>query len=151
VLDALLEQRIDEICSFYLGPFARFLRAIIQAEGGSDAFIKAVQCARPEVQTFEQALAVACKTIRNRVQEFSGAYPTLQVFSMLPSSFKDPWTGESAPRRLIMSHAFVQWFASHYDAQRGENVGWAPEGAKNDPDNLNKNWPINVGKIVMGV
>jgi len=48
-------------------------------------------------------------------------------------------------------HAMVDWIKSGGPEQKQSFVAfwaarWAPAGAKNDPHNLNANWPINVGR-----
>ncbi len=122
--------------AFYLDPFRPLLLAMIRAEGGQAAFVKAVQCSRPDVQTFAMALAIACKTIRNKVVDFQsrGLGPVLK---MLARKRADPWTGESFPRQLIVSDEFIAFLATQ----------WAPRGVANDPKDLNQNWPVNVIRI----
>lgn len=119
--------------AFYLDPFRPLLLAMIRAEGGQRAFIKAVQCSRPEVKDFAVALAIACKTVRNRVLDFE-ARGLGAVFVPIRSTRPDPWTGEANPRRLALSDAFLAFLAAR----------WAPIGVANDPTNLNANWLGNV-------
>ena len=44
------------------------------------------------------------------------------------------WVKAGGPER---KQSFVAFWAAR----------WAPPGAKNDPDNLNSNWPINVDRL----
>ncbi len=123
--------------AFYLDPFRPLLLAMIRAEGGQAAFVKAIQCSRPDVQDFGTALAIACKTVRNRVIDYQEReiQPTLFVVSRHTRA--DPWTGESFPRRLAVSETFIRFLAAR----------WTPVGVANDPTNLNINWAGNVIKI----
>ncbi len=123
--------------SFFLDPFRALILAMVRAEGGQAAFVKAIQCSRPDVQDFGTALAIACKTVRNRVIDYQQREidPALLVLSCHTSA--DPWTGESFPRRLAVSETFIRFLAAR----------WAPVGVANDPTNLNINWAGNVIKI----
>ncbi len=122
--------------AFYLDPFEPLLLAMIRAEGGQAAFIKALQCSRPDVQDFGTALAIACKTVRNRVIDYQER-GIGQLFVLVHHTRQDPWTKEAAPRRLAVSETFIRFLAAR----------WAPVGVANDPKNLNANWPGNVIKI----
>ena len=115
--------------SAYYGIDAAMLQAIVDAEGGREAYIRAIECSRPEVSTFEVALAVGAKTVRNAL----GMYPG-SPFVLMPHTGPDPWTGENGARRHCYSHDFIARLGSH----------WAPIGAANDPKNLNLNWVPNV-------
>jgi hypothetical protein len=125
--------------AFYLDPFAPLLKAMVDAEGGEAAFIRAVQCSKPEVTTIEHALAVACKTIRNRVEAYCGfceaGGPPLFVF--MTHTGADPWTQEPGPKRLRLSDRFIEFLGAR----------WAPRGVANDPTDLNKNWVPNVKSL----
>ena len=120
---------MSEQSSFYLDPFSALLDAMIQAEGGPDAFVKAVQCSLPEVQHLEEAIARACKTVRN----LAATCPANPLM-MVPRVGSDPWTQEAMPRRLAVTDAFISSLAAK----------WAPIGAANDPHGLNRNWEANV-------
>ena len=115
--------------SAYYGIDGALLQAIVDAEGGREAFIRAIQCSKPEVNTFEVALAVGAKTVRNAL----GMYPG-NPFGIKFHTAPDPWTGEGGSRRYCYSSDFVARLGSH----------WAPIGAANDPRNLNLNWVPNV-------
>jgi hypothetical protein len=119
--------------AFYLDPFRGLILAMVRAEGGQAAMVKAVQCSRPDVTTFSAALAIACKTIRNRVIDYQerGIGP---LFVLVHHTRSDPWTMEAAPRRLAVSETFIRFLAAR----------WAPIGVANDPTNLNSNWAGNV-------
>jgi hypothetical protein len=136
---------IRDAVRFYLNPFEALLAAMVEAEGGADAFVKAVQCSRPEVKTFEQAIAVACKTIRSRVLAYQNwpridpdgiknALGTNPLCSVTAVPTVDPWTGEASPHRLTLTELFIRFLAAR----------WAPVGVENDPTNLNANWAGNV-------
>ncbi len=122
--------------AFYLDPFRPLLLAMIRAEGGQAAFVKAIQCSRPDVQDFSTALAIACKTVRNRVIDYQER-GIGQLFVLVHHTRADPWTMEAAPRRLAVSETFIRFLAAR----------WAPVGVANDPMNLNNNWAGNVSKI----
>jgi hypothetical protein len=126
--------------AFYLDPCRPLLLAMVRAEGGQEAFVRAVQCSKPEITTFAGALAVACKTVRNRILDFEtrGLGP---LFTVVHSDRADPWTHEAAPRRLAFSDTFIAFLASR----------WAPQGVANDPTNLNANWAGNVSAIYAGM
>lgn len=121
---------------FYLDPFRLLLAAMVRAEGGEDAFLKAVRCSMPTCASYGEALARACKTIRNRVVAYQGfgLSPMLETHTHLGN---DPWTGEDHPRRLVVSEKFIAFLGAR----------WAPVGVMNDPDNLNANWVRNVVAI----
>lgn len=117
----------------YLDPIRPLLLAIIRAEGGEAAFVRAVQCSRPDVRDLPTALAIACKTVRNRIFDFE----TRQLGPLFrPATLEtaDPWTGEAHPRRLAFAETFIRFLAAR----------WAPIGADNDPTNLNVHWAKNV-------
>ena len=65
---------IKEAADFFLSPFVDLLAAIVLAEGGRDAFLKAIQCSLPKTKTFPEALARGAKTIRNTACDFSAAH-----------------------------------------------------------------------------
>ena len=120
--------------AFFLDPFRPLLLAMIRAEGGQAAFIRAIQCSRPDVQDFGTALAIACKTIRNRVIDYQERSIGPPLFVLSRHTRGDPWTGESFPRRIAVSETFIRFLAAR----------WAPVGVANDPTNLNINWAGNV-------
>lgn len=120
---------------YYLESFQPLLDAMVRAEGGEDAFLRAIRCSRPLCSSYGEALAIACKTIRNRVlacQQFD-----IPLYETVRHNAMDPWTGEENPRRLVFSEKFIQFL--------GER--WAPVGADNDPQNLNHHWVSNVLSI----
>lgn len=119
--------------SYYLDPFTPLLLAMVVAEGGRDAFVRAIQCSRPDVTDFGTAMAIACKTVRNRVIEYQerGLGPVLEAAK---KDGADPWTQEEQPRCLVATERFIAFLAAR----------WAPIGAANDPTNLNQHWHANV-------
>jgi hypothetical protein len=133
------DHRLTAAAAFYCDPVTPLLRAIVQAEGGERAFIKAVQCSFPATQTFEEALARTCKTIRNRVIDFLQR-DVGPLYRTAPAALRDPWTGEATPRRLVFTETFIEFLGAR----------WAPIGADNDPTNLNKHWVPNVLTIYHG-
>ena len=124
---------VDAAIAFYCDPFTSLLVAIIRAEGGEAAFIKAIQCSYPKTATFPEALARACKTLRNRVVEYQSRDlgPLMETQA---AAAMDPWTGEALPRRLLFTTTFIEFLGAR----------WAPVGADNDPTALNVNWVPNV-------
>src|SRR5512135_1304630 len=106
---------------YYLESFQPLLDAMVRAEGGEDAFLRAIRCSKPMCSSYGEALAIACKTIRNRVlscQEFG-----VKLYDTVRHKETDPWTGEDNPRRLVFSEQFIRFL--------GER--WAPVGVENDP------------------
>jgi hypothetical protein len=134
-MDSDAKKLISEACDFYLNPFTPLLEAMVEAEGGPDAFIKAVKCSMPDVDSFEVALARACKTVRRIADEQAGK---IKVFSVKVTDSLDPWTGESTPKVLIVTDEFIDVLASI----------WAPPNASNDPKGLNRFWSGNVKTLV---
>jgi len=131
-----MEQAIQDAVRFYLDPFTPLLHAMIRAEGGPEAFVKAVRCSFPETADLPEALARAAKTIRGRViayQQF-GIGPLVE---MVRRNEQDPWTGELGPRCLRLTDRFIEFLGAH----------WAPLGVSNDPTNLNRHWIPNVRRI----
>lgn len=131
-----MEKEIQDAVRFYLDPFAPLFEAMVRAEGGPEAFVKAVRCSFPETADLPEALARAGKTIRGRViayQQF-GIGPLLE---MVRRAERDPWTGEQGPRRLRFTDRFIEFLGAH----------WAPLGVSNDPTNLNRHWIPNVRRI----
>lgn len=95
----------------------QLISAIVVAEGGKDAFVRAVRCSLPATKDYVEAVAIAKNTILHQLWNYT---------------MRDP-------------DSFISWFASRPDPEHpGKNTGWAPRGADNDPDDLNKNWPHNV-------
>lgn len=84
------------------------IQAIVDAEGGEQAIIRAVQCSLPEVATLSKALEVTCRTITHALSDFAKVRP-----------------------------GFIEFLGAR----------WAPQGAANDPTNLNANWVRNVQAI----
>ena len=121
--------------AYYLDPLRPLLLAMIAAEGGEQAFIRAIQCSRPDVTTFGMALSIGCKTVRNRLHAAMRA--GIPVFTLAKKVGVDPWTDEANPRCLVVTPQFVDYLAST----------WAPLHVDNDPTNLNANWPKNVKTI----
>ena len=94
---------------------AAFLQAVVDAEGGRDAIIRAVQCSVPSVTTLNKALEVTCRTITHALSDWV---------------LQDKGDGRE-PRD------FIDFLGAR----------WAPQGAANDPTNLNANWVRNVAAI----
>lgn len=94
---------------------AALLQAVMDAEGGPDALIKAVQCSLLNVTSLNKALEVTCRTVTHALSDY-----VLQ-----------PATPGKGPVD------FIAFLASR----------WAPQGAANDPTDLNANWAHNVTAI----
>lgn len=121
---------------FYLDPFTALIEAMIRAEGGEEAFLRALRCSFPDCSSYGEAMARACKTIRNRAlayAEFTGK----PIFESVRVAGLDPWTAEERPRRLRVTDEFIAFLGAR----------WAPIGVINDPTNLNRNWTPNVCRI----
>jgi len=131
-----MEQAIQDAVRFYLDPFTPLLHAMIRAEGGPEAFVKAVRCSFPDTADLPEALARACKTLRGRVVAYHGfgLGPLLETVRL---QGRDPWTGEEGPRCLRFTDRFLEFLGA----------SWAPIGVVNDPTNLNRHWIPNVRRI----
>jgi len=108
--------------ALYLDPFTDLLEAIIRAEGGEAAMIRAVRCSFPETRTLDQALARCAKTIRNRALAYS-EFVSKPLFESVRLPGRDPWTQEDRPRRLRVTENFIAFLGAR----------WAPIGVINDP------------------
>lgn len=93
------------------------IQAVVNAEGN---ILKAVQCSIPSVKTREEALDVLCRSAVGALCRF----------------VKDMSGDSVADHTKLDAHFIAHW------AKR-----WAPQGAKNDPTNLNRHWPKNVLKF----
>jgi len=56
--------------------FVRFAQAVVEAEGGGDHIIRAVQMSKPSVNTRDAALRVLCRSIVHRVCDYGVADDT---------------------------------------------------------------------------
>ena len=96
----------------------KLIDAMVVAEGGPKAFVRAVKCSIPSVTDYADARDIAANTIAHAALDFA---------------IHAGW------------QPFVQYLASRPDPTRpGKNTGWAPVGADNDPTHLNENWVPNV-------
>lgn len=95
------------------------IQAVVNAEGN---ILKAVQCSVPTVKTREEALKVLCRSAVGALVRFVKDEAAVVVVAG-------------------GTHKLDEAFINHW-AKR-----WAPQGAKNDPTNLNKHWPKNVLKF----
>lgn len=122
--------------AFYLDAMSALVEAIVRAEGGEQAMVRAIQCSFPDCRTLDEALARTCKTIRNRILAYVD-FVDKPLYVSIRLGAKDPWTGEDRPRRLRLSDDFIAFLGAR----------WAPIGVVNDPGNLNTHWIGNVQKI----
>lgn len=102
-----------------------FLQAKVIAEGGPEAFIRAVKCSEPSVVTFQQSLRVGARSL---VHSFS-AFLTQTRAPLFDWGQPKPEHGD-----------FVLLFFQFHGAK------WAPYPAPNDPKGLNKFWSGNATK-----
>ena len=51
--------------------FNRLISAMVRAEGGQDAFVKAVRCSIPDCKDFLDALSIAHNTVYHALWDFS--------------------------------------------------------------------------------
>lgn len=133
---------IQSVTLFYLDPVSQLLRAIVKAEGGQAAYLRAIRCSMPSCKSYSQALAIGAKTLRSRIMAYcgfcdggSGQLRPLYVLECHKAA--DPWTKEPNPRRLAFSYDFIRFVGAK----------WAPVGASNDPTDLNRHWVANVEAI----
>lgn len=54
----------------YFGVDATLIQAVVDAEGGGDHIIRAVQCSYPTVTTREKALEVLCRTTVHALSDY---------------------------------------------------------------------------------
>ena len=132
MIDINAQGLVEQSCDYYLNPWTDLLLAMVQAEGGHDAFIKALQCSMPDVKTFDVALARACKTVRG----LAASMPSIMIYH---KAGVDPWTKEASPRCFSITPRFLRELADK----------WAPQGAANDPHALNANWYGNVERVYL--
>jgi len=98
-----------------------FLMAIRRQENGGPG--REMGVLTVPAPTFEEQVAVACKTVRNRLAEYN-----VNPLSMIVTDAPD------GTRRIVYSPGFIAWFAER----------WAPVGAANDPGGLNRHWARGV-------
>ena len=80
---------------------ASLLFAIIQAEGGSAAFLTAIQCSVPTCGSFESALDIGCRTIVHAMGDYIQSEGHLrQNFLNLLASRWAPIGAENDPTNL---------------------------------------------------
>lgn len=53
---------------------AHLVQAVVNAEGGGQAIVKAVQCSIPSVQTRDQALKVLCRSLTHAMCDYVKAH-----------------------------------------------------------------------------
>jgi hypothetical protein len=98
-----------------------FIAAIRKAEnGGPGREFGVLSVSAP---TYMAQLEVCCQTVRHRLVEYDRDNQTLAV--------RDTPDGKQT---VIYGQEFISWFAGI----------WAPNGAGNDPGQLNRNWSRNV-------
>lgn len=100
------------------GTDPEWIAAVQKAEGGYDAIISAVACTYPELKALPKDVAYE------------------HAIDIVARSMAH------AQADFIKANDYLAAFIDFW-AQR-----WAPVGAKNDPNNLNNNWPLNVKKFL---
>jgi hypothetical protein len=105
-----------------------FIAAIRRAENGAAG--REFGVLSEPADGYDGQLRACCGTVRRKVRVYIG----------------NPFTTIQGPsvQRCVYSRAFVEWFAYGDKKTGGVESGWCPEGAENDPKNLNANWPKNV-------
>lgn len=68
----MIDPTVRGVCASYsaAASFAALVQAIVTAEGGNVAIIKAVQCSDPTVTTLEGALKVVCRSVIHRMSDW---------------------------------------------------------------------------------
>jgi hypothetical protein len=64
---------IDPVVSDTAGHFGldpKLVQAVVESEGGHDAIIRAVECSIQKPQTYEQAIAIVCRSLVHRAFGF---------------------------------------------------------------------------------
>ncbi len=51
--------------------FQRLLKAMVAAEGGPEAFVKAVRCSLPNTKDFAEAMQIATTTVQHRLWDYA--------------------------------------------------------------------------------
>jgi cephalosporin-C deacetylase-like acetyl esterase len=71
------------------GVDAALVQAVVQAEGGRAAIIKAVQCSYPSITTIDQALDIVCRSACHALSAYVSAHD--------PEGFTAFWGAKWAP------------------------------------------------------
>lgn len=84
--------------SKHFGIDSHLIQAVVQAEGGGDRIIKAVQCSIPSVKTREEALEITCRSAVRAMCDYTKAataYDFVQAFAgrWAPPGAKNDPTG----------------------------------------------------------
>ncbi len=116
MIDTVTEWPLIEAEAALYGPFLdpAILKAIRMTENGAPG--REFGVLSVSAPTYAEQLSVAAATVAHRLWSYPG----------------NPIT-ETAVRRLVVSNAWIAWFASI----------WAPQGVVNDPNGLNANWVKN--------
>lgn len=91
------------------GQDPRLIQAMVQAEGGPDAFVRAVQCS-VAVSNFPQAVEVACRTATHRMWEYVKEHDSEPYVLYLGSKWA-PIGAANDPHELN-----ANWVHNVYDA-----------------------------------
>lgn len=99
----------------YWGLDPRLIQAVVNAEGGGTAIIRAVQCSIPSVQTREKAIEVLCRSCAHALCDYVKAHHA--------ESFVAFWGARWAPRGVANDPTDL-------------NAHWAP--------NVTKLWDLDL-------
>jgi hypothetical protein len=87
--DNVLNLLIQDKAKFF-GLDVNFIRAMVKAEGGAEAFVKAVQCSVKTCKTLEKAIEIACRSVAHRAFEYAVS-PKLQKAGTFTEYLGSKW------------------------------------------------------------
>jgi len=98
----------------FWGEDPRLVQAIVDAEGGGAAIVRAVQCSVPTVRTREKALEVVCRSLNHRRRDYIA--------------------------QLGQNADFIAFFSTHWAAPNADND--PTHLNENWPNNVRKLWGV---------
>lgn len=102
----------------FFGVDPALIQGVIAAEGGRDALVRAVKCSLPGIQTFEQALAVTCRSAARALSDF------VKTDASKRRDFLRFWGARWAPEGAANDPTHLN---QHWPKNVGQRSGW--EGA----------------------
>jgi hypothetical protein len=116
------ELALIKIATARYGVDWHFVAAIRKAEGGGPGREFGVLSVK--APTYSTQLEVCCQSARHRLVEYDADNQTLELHET-----------PDGKQTVVYHRDFIAWFGAI----------WAPNGAANDPTELNHNWSKNVG------
>jgi hypothetical protein len=116
------EAALIKIAAAKYGLDWHFVAAIRKAEDGGPGREFGVLSVK--APTYGAQLDLCCQTVRHRLVQYDQDSQALALHQ-----------APDGKQTVVYAPDFISWFAGI----------WAPNGASNDPDGLNRNWSRNVG------